>query len=107
MSLLVAPLVLLWPAAAVAVLLDGRRRAVGWAAAAVLAGALALLGALAARVAADGPVELVAGGWPADVGIRLRADALGVVLALVSVAVLLAAQVHGTLTASRPGCSRR
>ena len=97
MSLLVAPLVLLWPAAAVVALLDGRRRAVGWTAAAVLAGALALLGALAARVAAHGPVEVVAGGWPADVGIRLRADALGVVLALVSVAVLLAAQVHGTL----------
>jgi multicomponent Na+:H+ antiporter subunit D len=96
-SLLVAPLALLWTAAAVAVLADGRRRAVGWAAAGVLAVAVGLLTALAVRVAATGPVEVVAGGWPADVGIRLRADALGVVLALVSAVVLLAAQVHGTL----------
>ena len=95
MSLLVAPLMVLWPAAAVAALGDGRRRPVGWAVAGVLAVAVALLGALAVRVAADGPVEVVAGGWPADVGIRLRADALGVTLALVSVAVVLAALVHG------------
>ena len=95
MSLLVAPLMVLWPAAAVAALGDGRRRPVGWAAAGVLGVAVALLGALAVRVAADGPVEVVAGGWPADVGIRLRADALGVTLALVSVAVVLAALVHG------------
>ena len=96
MSLLVAPLMVLWPAAAVAALGDGRRRPVGWAVAGVLAVAVALLGALVVRVAADGPVEVVAGGWPADVGIRLRADALGVTLALVSVAVVLAALVHGT-----------
>jgi multicomponent Na+:H+ antiporter subunit D len=94
-SLLVAPLMVLWPAAAVAALGDGRRRPVGWAAAGVLGVAVALLGALAVRVAADGPVAVVAGGWPADVGIRLRADALGVTLALVSVAVVLAALVHG------------
>ena len=98
MSLLVAPLALLWPAAAVAALADGRRRATGWAAVAALAVAVALLAALAVRVAAGGPVELVAGGWPADVGIRLRADALGVVLALVSVAVVLAALVHGVVS---------
>ena len=77
MSLLVAPLMVLWPAAALAALADGRRRPVGWAAAGVLAAAVGLLAALAVRVAADGPVEVVAGGWPADVGIRLRADALG------------------------------
>ena len=58
-------------------LADGRRRATGWATVAVLAGALVLLIALAVEVAADGPVDVVAGGWPADVGIRLRADALG------------------------------
>ena len=37
MSLLVAPLMVLWPAAAVAALGDGRRRPVGWAVAGVLA----------------------------------------------------------------------
>jgi multicomponent Na+:H+ antiporter subunit D len=97
-SLLVAPLALLWPAAAVAALADGHRRATGWAAVAALAVAVALLAALAVRVAAAGPVEVVAGGWPADVGIRLRADALGVVMALVSVAVVLAALVHGVVS---------
>jgi multicomponent Na+:H+ antiporter subunit D len=98
MSLLVAPLMVLWPAAAVAVLADGRRRPVGWAAAGVLAAAVALLAALAVRVATGEPVEVVAGGWPADVGIRLRADALGALLALVSDAVVLAALVHGVVS---------
>jgi len=95
MSLLVAPLALLWPAAALAALGDGRRRPVGWAAVGVLAVAVGLLATLAVRVGAGGPVEVVAGGWPANVGIRLRADALGVTMALVSVAVVLAALVHG------------
>ena len=94
MSLLVAPLALLWPAAAVAALVDGRRRATGWATVAVLAGALVLLIALAVEVAADGPVDVVAGGWPTDVGIRLRADALGASLAVVSMLVVLVALVH-------------
>jgi multicomponent Na+:H+ antiporter subunit D len=102
MSLLLAPLALLWPAAAVAALTDGRRRPVGWAAVAVLAVAVGLLAVLAVRVAADGPVEVVAGGWPADVGIRLRADALGVVMAVVSVAVVLAALVHGVAAGESP-----
>jgi multicomponent Na+:H+ antiporter subunit D len=101
-SLLVAPLAVLWPAAAVAALADGRRRATGWGAVAALTAAVALLAALAVRVAADGPVEVVAGGWPADVGIRLRADALGVVMALVSVAVVLAALVHGVVSGRSP-----
>jgi multicomponent Na+:H+ antiporter subunit D len=101
-SLLVAPLALLWPAAALAALGDGRRRPVGWAAVGVLAVVVGLLAALALRVAADGPVEVVAGGWPADVGIRLRADALGVVMALVSVAVVLAALVHGVVAGESP-----
>lgn len=102
MSLLVAPLALLWPAAALAALGDGRRRPVGWAAVAVLALAVGLLATLAVRVAAGGPVEVVAGGWPADVGIRLRADAVGVTMALVSVAVVLAALVHGVAGGQSP-----
>jgi multicomponent Na+:H+ antiporter subunit D len=97
-SLLVAPLALLWIGATVAALLDGRRRWVGWSAAGVLGGAVVLLAALAVRVAADGPVELVAGGWPADVGIRLRADALGVLLGLVSMVVVFAAVVHAVVS---------
>jgi multicomponent Na+:H+ antiporter subunit D len=71
--------------------LDGRRRIVGWGAAAALALQLAALFALAVAVFGGTVQETVAGAWPAGVGIRLRADALGVVFALLSVAVLLAA----------------
>jgi multicomponent Na+:H+ antiporter subunit D len=44
---------------------------------------------LAFVVVREGPVEMVAGGWPEGVGITLRADPLGVTFALVSVAVIL------------------
>jgi multicomponent Na+:H+ antiporter subunit D len=96
-SLVVAPLALLWPAAGVAALLDGRRRAVGWAAVAVLAVAVGLLAALAVEVRGGGAVTQVAGGWPGDVGIRLRADALGALFALLSALVLLVALLHAVL----------
>jgi len=91
MSLLLAPLCVLWPAAAVLALADGRRRAVGWSTVAILGVAFVLLVLLAVRIVAEGPVELVGGGWPIDVGIRLRADALGASMAAVSVFVVLAA----------------
>ena len=94
MSLLVAPLAVLWPAAVIAALADGRRRITGWASVAVLGAAFALLVALAIRVVTEGPVDLVAGGWPADLGIRLRADALGASMAVVSVFVVLVALAH-------------
>jgi multicomponent Na+:H+ antiporter subunit D len=97
-SLVAWPLAVLWPAAIVAALLDGRRRRTGWFAVAALTVTLALLGILLARVAADGPQELVPGGWPADVGIRLRVDALGAVFAVVSIGVLLASLVQAVLT---------
>lgn len=71
--------------------LDGRRRGVGWGGVAALAGQLALLIALAATVLGGAVQETVAGDWPAGIGIHLRADALGVVFAVLSVTVLLAA----------------
>ncbi len=89
--MVVMPLALTWIAAAALALADGRRPAVGRAALAVLAANLAANAVLAGLVLADGPRETVAGGWPPGVGIVLRADALGVVFALVSSAVLLAA----------------
>jgi multicomponent Na+:H+ antiporter subunit D len=70
---------------------DGRRRAAGWGAVAALAAQLAVLVALAVVVLGGTVQDTVAGGWPDGIGIRLRADALGVVFALLSVAVLLAA----------------
>ncbi len=95
--MLVLPLAIVWLAAVPLALLDGRRRWVGWLAVAALgAGFLAML-RLAVAVFARGPVELVAGGWPAEVGITLRADALGVTFAVLSIGVLLAALAYETL----------
>jgi multicomponent Na+:H+ antiporter subunit D len=98
MTLLVAPLGLLWIVATVLALFDGRRPVVGWAATGTVTAAFSLVVALAFRVASAGSVQVVAGGWPADVGIRLRADALGVVMALVSLGVILAALIHATVS---------
>ena len=75
---------------------DGRRKAVARAAVLVMCAHVALLGVLFARVLADGPQELVTGGWPAGVGIRLRVDALGATFALLSSTVLLASLVYAT-----------
>ncbi len=80
-----------WIAAVVLLLLDGRRRWVGWLAVTAAAGAFGVVAALAALVVVDGPREVVAGGWRPGVGIVLRADALGVAFAVLSSGVLLAA----------------
>jgi multicomponent Na+:H+ antiporter subunit D len=101
LSLVALPLLVLWPVAVVLALVDGRRRWAGLLGVATLGVVVALLGALLARVAADGPQEVVAGGWPVDVGIRLRADALGAVFALVSAGVLLASLAQAVITGVR------
>jgi multicomponent Na+:H+ antiporter subunit D len=98
MTLVVLPLAVLWPAAIVAALMDGRRRRTGWFAVAALAGAFVLLAVLLARVATDGPQEVVAGGWAPDVGIRLRVDALGAVFAVLSCGVLLVSLAQAVVT---------
>ena len=84
------PLGLVWAGAAVTALLDGRRRAVGWAAVGVLGAGFVALCVLLALVLVDGPRTIVAGDWPVGVGIALRADALGAVFAMLSMGVLLA-----------------
>jgi multicomponent Na+:H+ antiporter subunit D len=94
---LVVALVLPWSVGAVLLALDGRRRAVGWVAVAALAGNLAALAVLAAQVLGDGPVVATTGNWPPGVGITLRADALGVLFALLSSLAVLAATVHELL----------
>jgi multicomponent Na+:H+ antiporter subunit D len=83
-----------WAAAGALALLDGRRRWVGWAAVAALAGTVALTAVLLAAVYAGEVRATVGGGWPAGIGIELRADALGVIFALLCNGVLLAALVH-------------
>jgi multicomponent Na+:H+ antiporter subunit D len=100
-TLLVAPLVILWSAAIVLVAVDGRRRVAGATAVGALVATVAVLAALTARVAVDGPQDVVPGGWPADVGIRLRADALGAVFALVSCGVLAVSLLQAVVTGVR------
>ena len=64
MSLLVAPLALLWPAAALAALGDGRRRPVGWAAVGVLAVAVGLHDTWARKIPGTVTFEVWVGGAP-------------------------------------------
>src|SRR5262245_28099937 len=99
--MLVLPLAIVWCAAVGLALFDGRRRAVGWAAAAALAAALGATVWLTVDVLRDGPRQMVAGGWPLGVGIALRADALGLVFALLSLGVLLTALVYETIEGAR------
>jgi multicomponent Na+:H+ antiporter subunit D len=80
---------------------DGRRRLIGWLAVAALTTNIVLLVVLAASVLSDGPQAATTGNWPAGVGITLRADALGVIFALLSSLVLLAAMVHEVLEGVR------
>jgi multicomponent Na+:H+ antiporter subunit D len=89
--MVVAPLAITWVAAAALALADGRRPGVARAALAALALGVVANAVLTGLVLADGPREAVAGDWPAGVGIVLRADALGMIFALVSGVVLLAA----------------
>ena len=95
--MIVLPLGILWFAAVGLSLFDGRRRRVGWLAVAALAAGLGTAGWLAGTVLRDGAVQTVAGDWPVGVGITLRADALGVLFAVLSLGVLLAALVYETL----------
>jgi len=87
--------------------LDGRRRSVGWLSVGALASTLGALIWLAAVVLGQGPLEMVAGGWPPGVGITLRADSLGTLFAMLSTVVLLAATLHEVLGGVRTGPSRR
>jgi multicomponent Na+:H+ antiporter subunit D len=90
-----------WAAGIVLLLLDGRRPAVAWSAVAVLGANVAALAVLAADVLADGPVRETTGDWPAGVGITLRADALGVLFAVLSSVAVLAATAFEVLDGVR------
>jgi multicomponent Na+:H+ antiporter subunit D len=85
----VLPVGIPWVLAAVLALLDGRLRWVGLLAAAGLGASLASLVWLTFVVLREGPITMVEGGWPENVGITLRADPLGVTFALVSVGIAL------------------
>ena len=96
MTLVAVALLVPWAGALALAGFDGRRRGVARAGVALLAVHLAVLGVLAAEVLGSGPQELVAGGWPEGIGIKLRADALGITFALTSVLALLAATAFAT-----------
>lgn len=90
-----------WISAVALLLLDGRRRWVGWFAVTAAATGFGAVAALAALVVVDGPREVVAGGWPPGVGIVLRADALGVAFAVLSSGVLLVALAQQVIAGVR------
>jgi multicomponent Na+:H+ antiporter subunit D len=90
-----------WATGIVLVLLDGRRRAVGWAAVGVLAADLAAVIVLGGSVLSDGAVTATTGDWPSGVGIDLRADALGVLFAGLSLCAVLAATLHEVVAGVR------
>ncbi len=100
-SALPVSLLVPWAAGAVLIVLDGRRRWVAWGGVAALVATLLVLLALTVQVVGQGTQQVVTGGWPPGVGIVLRADALGVTFALVSVLVLLAALTHEAVTTPR------
>lgn len=93
----ITPLVITWLGAVVVVMLDGRRRAVQWLAVAVPATSLVAHVAVAAEVLSGTTLQTFAGGWQGGIGIVIRADALGVVFAVVSTAVLLVSLAYEVL----------
>lgn len=101
MTTLTLALLIPWVVGVALLLADGRRRAWGWLAVAAVVGNLAALVVLAVRVLPDGHERIVTGGWAGGVGIVLEADPLGVVFALVSSLVVLAALTHEVLDGVR------
>jgi multicomponent Na+:H+ antiporter subunit D len=101
MTMLVVPILLPWVLAAVFALLDGRKSWIGWLSVVGLAVSFASVVALTFAVVQDGPVELVAGGWPEGVGISLRADALGVTFAALSMGVVLVSLAYEVIRGVR------
>ena len=90
-----------WCAGVAFAFLDGRRRKVAVSAAVVLAGVLVLDLRVLAILADGGTREVVTGGWPAGVGIRLHADLVAALFASVSTLVLAAVLVHEALEGVR------
>jgi multicomponent Na+:H+ antiporter subunit D len=91
--LIVLGLGILWFSGVCLAILDGRRKRIGMIAVVALISAIVAVVALGVRVRGDGPQTMVAGDWPAGVGIGLSADMLGVTFALLSLGVLLAALI--------------
>ncbi len=92
--ILVAPLAIFWIGGLLLALVDGRRAVVGRLAAGILGAGLAAMILLGRQVLIDGRIDMVAGNWPAGVGITLRADTLGVTFAITAAAVIFLAFLY-------------
>ena len=90
-----------WVAGVVLLVSDGRRPVVGWVSVGALVATLVALAAVMLSVLTAGPIVMTTGEWPLGVGITLRADALGVTFASLSVAMLTAAVAHEVLNGVR------
>lgn len=99
--LVILPAGVAWLFAAAIAPLDGRKPLWAWLTVTALGASLLATVLLLVRVLIEGPVEVVAGGWPEGVGITLRADVLGASFATVSLAVILVSFVHEVLLGVR------
>ncbi len=91
--LIVLGLGILWFSGVCLAILDGRRKRIGMVAIVALVAAIVAVVALGMKVRSDGPQTMVAGNWPAGVGIGLSADMLGITFTLLSLGVLLSALI--------------
>ena len=92
--MMVLPLGILWFGAVIMALFDGTRPKNAIASVVIMAAALISTIVLGIDVYRHGPHEMVVGGWERGVGISLRVDTLGVIFAVLSLAVLLAALAY-------------
>ncbi len=106
---LMAPIAIFWAGGIGVAAIDGWRGMTARGALVVHLAGFGALALLAARVLTSGPVGMIAGNWPAGVGIRFRADPLGIAFALLSSLVLIVAVAYeaigGTPTRAFPALS--
>jgi multicomponent Na+:H+ antiporter subunit D len=96
--ILILPLGVCWLAAILLSPLDGRQKWVDWIGILALLGSLLASMVLAMKVFNTGPVEMLVGGWEQGLGIRLRADALGMIYILLANTLLLIALAYEAQT---------
>lgn len=92
--ILILPLGISWLTAIILAPLDGRRQWASWVGMSGLLGSLLASIVLAQNVFDTGPIEMLVGGWEQGIGIRLRADALGVIYILLANTLLLFALAY-------------
>lgn len=94
--MMVLPLGILWFGAVLMSVLDGTRPRLALLSVGIMASALISTVALGIDVWLNGDRIMVVGGWEVGVGISLRIDTLGIIFAVLSQSVLLAALIFET-----------